>query len=73
MDKSYIIKSFWRFKRGGKRRTSQRLFVGKQEEARAVATKIRNTLVQDGCTDVRVEIWQVIATSYTGTIREVAQ
>lgn len=73
MDKSFIIKTFGRFKKGGKIRTSQCLFVGKPEGVRAVATKIRNTLVQDGCTDVRVEIWKVIATSYTGTIREVAQ
>ena len=73
MDKSYIIKSHWKFKKGGKRRTNQRLFVGKPEEARAVATKIRNTLVQDGCIGVRVEIWQVIATSYKGTVREAKQ
>lgn len=53
----------------GKRRTSRRLFVGKPEEARAAAKKLHNTLQQEGCTDVRVEIWQIIATEYKGTIR----
>ena len=38
MDKSFIIKTFWKFKKGGKRRTSQRLFVGKPESCRAQIT-----------------------------------
>lgn len=68
MDKQFLLKITARMN-DGKRRTSQRLFVGKPEEARAAARKIHNTLVQEGCTEVRVEIWQIIATAYLGTIR----
>lgn len=53
----------------GKRRTSQRLVTGKPEEVRAAAKKLHDTLEQEGATGVRVEIWQIIATEYKGTIR----
>ena len=68
MDKQFLFKITAR-PDDGKRRTSQRLFTGKPEEARAAAKKLHNTTQQEGCTDVRVEIWQIIATEYKGTIR----
>ena len=36
-------------------------------------TGCRQSCFKTGETDVRVEIWQVIATSYKGTVREVKQ
>lgn len=68
MDKQFLIKITARMD-DGKRRTSQRLFTGKPDEARAAAKKLHHTLRQEGATDVRVEIWQIIATEYKGTIR----
>lgn len=68
MDKQFLFKITARLD-DGKRRTSQRLFTGKPEEARAAAKKLHNTLQQEGCTEVRVEIWQIIATEYKGAIR----
>lgn len=68
MDKQFLFKITARLD-DGKRRTSQRLFSGKPGEARVKAREIHNTLQQEGCTDVRVEIWQIIATEYKGTIR----
>ena len=46
---------------------------GSYEQARETAERCRQSCIKAGEINVRVEIWQVIATSYKGTVREVAQ
>ena len=55
MDKQYILTILSR--RRGK------------NQARETAERCRRSCIKAGGTDVRVEIWQVIATSYKGTVR----
>ena len=56
-------------RRRGKNHKDERYFRGTYEQAREAAERCRQICTKAGGTDVRVEIWQVIATSYKGTIR----
>lgn len=53
----------------GQQRKYSRLFYGTASEARTAAQDYRDNLIVNGFSGVRVEIWQVIATDYKGTIR----
>ena len=67
MDKQYILTILSR--RRGKNHKNERYFRGTYEQAREAAERYRQICTKTGGTDVRVEIWQVIATSYKGTVR----
>ena len=67
MDKQYILTILSR--RRGKNHKNELYFRGSYEQAREAAERCRQTCIKAGGTDVRVEIWQVIATSYKGTVR----
>ena len=71
MNQRYILTILSR--RRGKNHTNELYFRGSYEQAREVAARCRRSCIKTGETDVRVEIWQVIATSYKGTVREVKQ
>ncbi|MBQ1239932.1 MAG: hypothetical protein IIX71_08055 [Ruminococcus sp.] len=60
-------------RRRGKNHKNELYFCGSYEQAREAAELCRQSCIKAGETNVRVEIWQVIATSYKGTIREVKQ
>lgn len=64
----YILKTRALNERGQKREYS-RFSYGNMAHARKEAEKYRDNLIVNGFTGVRVEIWQVIATDYKGTIR----
>lgn len=67
MNKRYIlIAKFFRF---GKSKKDEQFFSGTLEQAHDAAQTLHEFLVNDGCHSVRVEIWEVIATSYQGTVR----
>ena len=67
MDKQYILTILSR--RRGKNHTNEFYIRGSYEQARETAERCRRSCIKAGETDVRVEIWQVIATSYKGTVR----
>lgn len=67
MDKQYILTILAR--RRGKNYKNELLFRGTYEQAREAAERIRKSCISSGDAYVRVEIWQVIATSYKGTVR----
>ena len=67
MDKQYILTILSR--RRGKNHKDEHYFRGTYEQAREAAEHYRQICTKAGGTDVRVEIWQVIATSYKGTVR----
>ena len=67
MDKQYILTILSR--RRGRNHKNELYFRGTCEQAREAAERIRKSCIKAGETDVRVEIWQVIATSYKGTVR----
>ena len=71
MNQRYILTILSR--RRGKNHTNELYFRGSYEQARETAERWRQICTKAGGTDVRVEIWQIIATSYKGTIREVKQ
>ena len=71
MDKQYILTILSR--RRGKNHKNELYFRGSYEQAREAAERCRQTCIKAGGTDVRVEIWQVIATSYQGTVRGAKQ
>ena len=71
MNQRYILTILSR--RRGKNHTNELYFRGSYEQAREAAERWRQICTKAGETDVRVEIWQVIATSYKGTVREVKQ
>lgn len=68
MDKRYILTILSR--RHGKNHKNEVYFRGTYEQAREAAEHCRQICTKAGGTDVRVEIWQVIDTSYKGTVRE---
>lgn len=53
----------------GKRDIDSTLFSGTVEEAHEKARRIQGNLLSMGYKNVRVEIWEVIATDYKGTVR----
>ena len=53
----------------GKQDCGDSLFTGTAEEAREKAKRIHGNFLSMGYKNVRVEIWEVIATSYKGTVR----
>ena len=53
----------------GKQDNGDSLFTGTAEEAREKARRIHGNLLSMGYKNVRVEIWEVIATDYKGTVR----
>ena len=67
MNKRYILTA--KFFLNGKSRKDEQFFTGTPEEAREAAQKLYGLLIDVGCHSIRVEIWEVIATSYKGTIR----
>ena len=67
MDKQFILTILSR--RRGKNHKNEHYFRGTYEQAREAAERCRQSCIKTGETDVRVEIWQVIATSYKGTVR----
>ena len=71
MNQRYILTILSR--RRGKNHKNELYFRGSYEQARETAERCRQSCISAGGTDVRVEIWQVIATSYKGTVREVKQ
>ena len=71
MDKQYILTILSR--RRGRNHKNELYFRGTCEQAREAAERCRQSCIKAGETNVRVEIWQVIDTSYKGTIRGVAQ
>lgn len=58
-------------RRRGKNHKNELYFRGTCEQAREAAQGLRKSCISAGDANVRVEIWQVIATSYKGTVREV--
>ena len=53
----------------GKCDSGDSLFTGTAEEAREKAKRIHGNFLSMGYKNVRVEIWEVIATSCKGTVR----
>ena len=53
----------------GKQDCGDSLFTGTAEEAREKARRIHGNLLSMGYKNVRIEIWEVIATDYKGTVR----
>lgn len=53
----------------GKQDCGDSLFTGTAEEAREKARRIQGNLLSMGYKNVRVEIWEIIATDYKGTVR----
>ena len=73
MNKRYILTVKY-ISADGKQKEHEHFISGTTEEkARKTAHLIRGHLFYAGYKSVRVEIWQVIATSYKGTVREVKQ
>ena len=66
-NKKFILAA--KFLNAGKRDSDSTLFAGTAEEAREKARRIQGNLLSMGYKNVRVEIWEVIATDYKGTIR----
>ena len=67
-NKKFILTA--KFLNAGKRDSDSTLFFsGTAEEAREKARRIQGNLLSMGYKNVRVEIWEVIATSYKGTVR----
>ena len=64
----YILKARAKNERGQNREYS-RFCYGDTEHAREEAQKYHDNLIVNGFSNVRVEIWEVIATDYKGTIR----
>ena len=71
MDKQYILTILSR--RCGRNHKNELYFRGTCEQAREAAERIRKSCISSGDAYVRVEIWQVIATSYKGTVRGAAK
>ena len=71
MNQRYILTILSR--RRGKNHKNEIYFCGSYEQAREAAERWRQICTKAGETDVRVEIWQVIATSYKGTVRGAAK
>ena len=71
MNQRYILTILSR--RRGKNHKNEIYFCGSYEQAREAAERWRQICTKTGETDVRVEIWQVIATSYKGTVRGAAK
>ena len=71
MNQRYILTILSR--RRGRNHKNELYVSGSYEQARESAERCRRSCIKTGETDVRVEIWQIIATSYKGTIREVKQ
>ena len=71
MNQRYILTILSR--RRGKNHKNELYFRGTCEQARETAERCRRSCIKAGETDVRVEIWQVIATSYKGTARGAAK
>lgn len=67
MDKQFILTILSR--RRGKNHKNELYFRGTYERARETAQELRKSYIYAGDTDVRVEIWQIIATEYKGMIR----
>ena len=67
MNQRYILTILSR--RRGKNHKNELYFRGTCEQAREAAERCRRSCIKASETDVRVEIWQVIATSYKGTVR----
>ena len=67
MNQRYILTILSR--RRGKNHKNELYFCGSYEQAREAAERIRKSCISSGDANVRVEIWQVIATSYKGTVR----
>lgn len=63
MDKQYILTILSR--RRGKNHKNELYFRGSYEQVREAAERCRQICIKAGGTDVRVEIWQVSATSYS--------
>lgn len=68
MNKRYILTAKF-VDREGKNQTDEQFFTGTAEEAREAAQRLHALLIESGMRYIRVEIWEVIATSYKGTIR----
>ena len=69
MNKRYILTAKY-ISAEGKQKEYEHFISGTTEEkARKTARSIRGHLLYAGYKSVRVEIWEVIATSYKGTIR----
>lgn len=71
MNQQYILTILSR--RRGKNHKNELYFRGSYEQAREAAERWRQICTKAGETDVRVEIWQVIVTSYKGTVRGAAK
>lgn len=67
MDKRFILTVLSR--RRGNNHKNELYFRGTYEQARETAQGLRKSCINAGGTGVRVEIWQIIATEYKGTIR----
>ena len=53
----------------GKQESGDSLFSGTAEEAREKAREMHDNFLSMGYKNVRVEIWEVVATFYKGTVR----
>ena len=71
MNQRYILTILSR--RRGRNHKNELYVSGSYEQAREAAERWRQICTKAGETDVRVEIWHVIVTSYKGTVREVKQ
>ena len=71
MNQRYILTILSR--RRGRNHKNELYVCGSYEQAREAAECCRQSCIKTGETDVRVEIWQVIATSYKGTVRGAAK
>ena len=71
MNQRYILTILSR--RRGRNHKNELYVSGSYEQAREAAERCRQSCIKTGATDVRVEIWQVIATSYKGTVRGAAK
>jgi hypothetical protein len=67
LDKQFILTILSR--RRGKNHKNDIYFRGTYEQARETAQELRKSCTNAGDIDARVEIWQIIATEYKGTIR----
>lgn len=66
-NKKFILTA--KFFQRGKSKKDEQFVTGTVEQARDMARVLYDFLKDDGCHSIRVEIWEVIATSYKGTVR----
>lgn len=66
-NKKFILTA--KFFRHGKIAKDEQFVTCTVDQARGMARDLYNLLIDDGCRNVRIEIWEVIKTDYKGTVR----